>query len=65
MDKVENVGSQRNDVHDSGVSLMMYYYVLITGPPTCLSLAFQGSVVEGARLSFIASYSGGYGFNAI
>ncbi|KAL8108441.1 187-kDa microtubule-associated protein AIR9 isoform X1 [Apium graveolens] len=32
---------------------------VVPGPPTCQSLAFQGSAVEGARLSFIATYSGG------
>ncbi|KAL0352796.1 UNVERIFIED_CONTAM: microtubule-associated protein AIR9 [Sesamum angustifolium] len=29
------------------------------GPPTCQSLEFHGSLVEGAHLSFIDSYSGG------
>ncbi|KAL3616841.1 hypothetical protein CASFOL_039235 [Castilleja foliolosa] len=29
------------------------------GPPTCRSLEFHGSLVEGSTLSFIASYSGG------
>ncbi|PWA81634.1 outer arm dynein light chain 1 protein [Artemisia annua] len=29
------------------------------GPPTCQSLEFHGSMVEGERLTFIASYSGG------
>ncbi|KAL8192254.1 hypothetical protein R6Q57_027921 [Mikania cordata] len=29
------------------------------GPPTCQSLEFNGSLVEGGRLAFIASYSGG------
>ncbi|KVH88206.1 Leucine-rich repeat-containing protein [Cynara cardunculus var. scolymus] len=29
------------------------------GPPTCQSLEFHGSMVEGGRLTFIASYSGG------
>lgn len=32
---------------------------IIPGPPICQSLEFQGSMVEGQRLSFIASYSGG------
>ncbi|ONI11137.1 hypothetical protein PRUPE_4G089200 [Prunus persica] len=32
---------------------------VIAGPPTCRSLEFLGSVIEGQRLSFIASYSGG------
>ncbi|XP_052179549.1 187-kDa microtubule-associated protein AIR9 [Diospyros lotus] len=32
---------------------------IIPGPPTCWSLEFLGSFVEGERLSFIASYSGG------
>ncbi|KAM7505783.1 hypothetical protein LguiB_004687 [Lonicera macranthoides] len=32
---------------------------IIPGPPTCHSLEFRGSFVEGERLSFIASYSGG------
>lgn len=32
---------------------------IIPGPPTCQSLEFLGSLVEGERLSFIASYSGG------
>ncbi|XP_058200285.1 187-kDa microtubule-associated protein AIR9 isoform X1 [Rhododendron vialii] len=32
---------------------------IIPGPPTCQSLKFLGSFVEGQRLSFIASYSGG------
>nr|XP_043619051.1 187-kDa microtubule-associated protein AIR9 [Erigeron canadensis] len=29
------------------------------GPPTCQSLEFNGSMIEGERLTFIASYSGG------
>ncbi|CAH1421750.1 unnamed protein product [Lactuca virosa] len=29
------------------------------GPPTCKSLEFHGSMVEGGQLTFIASYSGG------
>jgi hypothetical protein len=29
------------------------------GPPTCHSLEFLGSMIEGQRVSFIASYSGG------
>ncbi|KAH7544588.1 hypothetical protein FEM48_Zijuj01G0001700 [Ziziphus jujuba var. spinosa] len=32
---------------------------IVPGPPTCHSLEFLGSMVEGQRLSFIASYSGG------
>ncbi|GLT64986.1 hypothetical protein SLA2020_374440 [Shorea laevis] len=32
---------------------------IIPGPPTCQSLEFLGSMMEGQRLSFIASYSGG------
>ncbi|KAA8519385.1 hypothetical protein F0562_013641 [Nyssa sinensis] len=32
---------------------------IIPGPPTCQSLEFLGSLVEGERLSFVASYSGG------
>lgn len=32
---------------------------IIPGPPTCQSLTFLGSFVEGQRLSFSASYSGG------
>ncbi|XP_057465602.1 187-kDa microtubule-associated protein AIR9 isoform X2 [Actinidia eriantha] len=32
---------------------------IIPGPPTCNSLEFHGSFVEGEHLSFIASYSGG------
>ncbi|XP_050222045.1 187-kDa microtubule-associated protein AIR9 isoform X2 [Mercurialis annua] len=32
---------------------------VIPGPPTCQSLEFLGSMIEGQRLSFIASYSGG------
>uniref|UniRef100_A0A5B7C371 187-kDa microtubule-associated protein AIR9 n=1 Tax=Davidia involucrata TaxID=16924 RepID=A0A5B7C371_DAVIN len=32
---------------------------IIPGPPTCQSLEFLGSLVEGERLSFAASYSGG------
>lgn len=34
--------------------------ILNAGPPTCHSLEFVGSMVEGQRLSFVASYSGGY-----
>ena len=30
------------------------------GPPTCQSLEFLGSMIEGQRVSFIASYSGGW-----
>ncbi|XP_019185915.1 PREDICTED: 187-kDa microtubule-associated protein AIR9 isoform X3 [Ipomoea nil] len=32
---------------------------IIPGPPTCHSLEFVGSLVEGERVGFIASYSGG------
>ncbi|GLT68497.1 hypothetical protein SLA2020_407210, partial [Shorea laevis] len=32
---------------------------IIPGPPTCHSLEFLGSMIEGQRVSFIASYSGG------
>ncbi|KAF5752705.1 microtubule-associated protein [Tripterygium wilfordii] len=32
---------------------------IISGPPTCQSLEFLGSLMEGQRLSFVASYSGG------
>ncbi|XP_065846855.1 187-kDa microtubule-associated protein AIR9 [Euphorbia lathyris] len=32
---------------------------IIPGPPTCQSLDFLGSMMEGQRLSFVASYSGG------
>lgn len=32
---------------------------IIPGPPTCQSLEFLGSMIEGQRLSFSASYTGG------
>lgn len=32
---------------------------IVPGPPTCRSLEFLGSMMEGQRLSFLASYSGG------
>ncbi|XVE67511.1 hypothetical protein DITRI_Ditri08aG0166900 [Diplodiscus trichospermus] len=32
---------------------------IVAGPPTCQSLEFLGSMMEGQRLSFIASYTGG------
>ncbi|PON54757.1 LRR domain containing protein [Parasponia andersonii] len=32
---------------------------IIPGPPTCRSLDFVGSMIEGQQLSFVASYSGG------
>nr|DAD37235.1 TPA_asm: hypothetical protein HUJ06_007876 [Nelumbo nucifera] len=32
---------------------------IIPGPPTCRSLEFLGSMIEGQRLSFIATYCGG------
>ncbi|XP_077243847.1 outer arm dynein light chain 1 protein [Tasmannia lanceolata] len=32
---------------------------IVPGPPTCYSLEFLGSMMEGQRLSFIAKYSGG------
>lgn len=32
---------------------------IIPGPPTCQSLEFTGSSIEGQRLNFISSYSGG------
>ncbi|KAF5475058.1 hypothetical protein F2P56_006904 [Juglans regia] len=32
---------------------------IISGPPTCQSLGFLGSMIEGQRVSFVASYSGG------
>ncbi|KAL6567260.1 187-kDa microtubule-associated protein air9 [Orobanche gracilis] len=38
---------------------------IVPGHPTCLSLEFQGSLIEGSRLSFIASYSGGVKGNCL
>lgn len=32
---------------------------IVPGPPTCRSLEFVGSMIEGQQLSFIASYCGG------
>ncbi|EOX96967.1 Outer arm dynein light chain 1 protein isoform 1 [Theobroma cacao] len=32
---------------------------IVAGPPTCQSLEFLGSMMEGQRLSFLASYIGG------
>lgn len=32
---------------------------IVAGPPTCQSLEFLGSLMEGQRLSFVASYIGG------
>ncbi|KAJ6314563.1 hypothetical protein OIU78_018108, partial [Salix suchowensis] len=32
---------------------------IVPGPPNCQSLEFLGSMMEGQRLSFVASYSGG------
>ncbi|CAN1812949.1 187-kDa microtubule-associated protein AIR9 [Linum perenne] len=32
---------------------------IVPGPPTCLSLEFLGSMIEGQRVSFIATYIGG------
>lgn len=32
------------------------------GHPNCQSLEFLGSIIEGQRLSFVASYTGGYTF---
>ncbi|KAL5977389.1 hypothetical protein ACLOJK_021735 [Asimina triloba] len=34
---------------------------ILPGPPTCHSLEIAGSFMEGHSLSFIATYSGGYG----
>ncbi|KAG9439115.1 hypothetical protein H6P81_019280 [Aristolochia fimbriata] len=38
---------------------------IIPGPPTCQSLEFHGSMMEGQRLGFIATYSGGERGNCI
>ncbi|CAN1227767.1 187-kDa microtubule-associated protein AIR9 [Linum grandiflorum] len=32
---------------------------IVPGPPTCQSLEFLGSMIEGQRVSFIATYTGG------
>jgi len=37
-----------------------YYFSYHPGLPSCLSLDFSGSMVEGGRLSFNAAYSGGW-----
>ncbi|KAM7256967.1 hypothetical protein ACFE04_012708 [Oxalis oulophora] len=38
---------------------------IIPGPPTCQSLEFLGSMIEGQRLSFVASYTGGEQGNCV
>ncbi|XAR72534.1 hypothetical protein NMG60_11019208 [Bertholletia excelsa] len=49
----------RNDWARGPIVLSEQIGPIIPGPPTCQSLELVGSFVEGARLSFIASYSGG------
>ncbi|KAL6991640.1 187-kDa microtubule-associated protein air9, partial [Sarracenia purpurea var. burkii] len=49
----------RNDWARGPIVLSEKIGPIIPGPPTCQSLEFLGSFVEGERLNFIASYSGG------
>lgn len=55
----------RNDWARGPIVLSEQIGPIISGPPTCHSLEFVGSMVEGQRLSFVASYSGGERGNCI
>ncbi|KAL1560501.1 187-kDa microtubule-associated protein air9 [Salvia divinorum] len=49
----------RNDGARGPIVLSEQVGPIVPGHPTCRSLEFQGSLIEGECLSFIASYSGG------
>ncbi|KAH6830710.1 Outer arm dynein light chain 1 protein [Perilla frutescens var. hirtella] len=49
----------RSDLARGPIVLSEQVGPIVSGPPTCRSLEFHGSPIEGERLSFIASYSGG------
>ncbi|XP_009597927.1 187-kDa microtubule-associated protein AIR9 [Nicotiana tomentosiformis] len=49
----------RNDWARGPIVISEQVGPIVPGPPTCHSLEFQGSLVEGERVSFLASYSGG------
>ncbi|GMI70655.1 AUXIN-INDUCED IN ROOT CULTURES 9 [Hibiscus trionum] len=49
----------RNDWARGPIVLSEQIGPIVAGPPTCQSLEFLGSIMEGQRLSFIASYIGG------
>lgn len=49
----------RSDCAHGPIVLSEQVGPIVAGPPTCHSLEFLGSLVEGERLSYSASYSGG------
>ncbi|XP_038970512.1 187-kDa microtubule-associated protein AIR9-like [Phoenix dactylifera] len=49
----------RNDWTCGPIVVSEYIGPILPGPPTCQSLKFLGSMVEGGRLSFLAEYTGG------
>ncbi|XP_023758150.1 187-kDa microtubule-associated protein AIR9 isoform X1 [Lactuca sativa] len=49
----------RKDLARGPIVLSEQIGPISSGPPTCKSLEFRGSMVEGGQLTFIASYSGG------
>nr|XP_010905429.1 187-kDa microtubule-associated protein AIR9 isoform X2 [Elaeis guineensis] len=49
----------RNDWARGPIVVSEYIGPILPGPPTCQSLKFLGSMVEGGHLSFIAEYTGG------
>ncbi|KZV48806.1 hypothetical protein F511_09227 [Dorcoceras hygrometricum] len=50
---IRNDGAHGPIVHSEQVG------PIVPGPPTCHSLEFHGSLIEGERINFSASYSGG------
>ncbi|KAF3620639.1 hypothetical protein FXO37_33158 [Capsicum annuum] len=49
----------RNDWARGPIVISEQVGPIVPGPPTCHSLEFQGSLIEGDCMSFIASYNGG------
>ncbi|PHT37497.1 hypothetical protein CQW23_21070 [Capsicum baccatum] len=49
----------RNDWARGPIVISKQVGPIVPGPPTCHSLEFQGSLIEGDCMSFVASYSGG------
>ncbi|XP_047261960.1 187-kDa microtubule-associated protein AIR9 isoform X3 [Capsicum annuum] len=49
----------RNDWARGPIVISEQVGPIVPGPPTCHSLEFQGSLIEGGCMSFVASYSGG------
>lgn len=52
--------SEKGKESNLTLSLQCLHLMHAAGLPTCQSLEFLGSLMEGQCLSFVATYSGGY-----